>query len=49
MVTLRTFLADDHAPVQPVLSLLGQPVESGARVAKDFFAGIKAKLATMSG
>ena len=49
VLTLRTFLADEHAPVQPVLSLLGQPVETGAKVAKDFFAGIKAKLATING
>ncbi len=49
LATLRTFLLDEHAPVQPVLALLGQPVESGTKVAKDFFAGIKAKLATING
>ena len=49
LLTLRSFLTDEHAAVQPVLSLLGQPVESGTKVAKDFFAGIKAKLATMNG
>ena len=45
---LRAFLTNEHAPVQPVLALLGQPVETGAKVAKDFFAGIKAKLATIN-
>ena len=33
--------------VQPAIAALGQPVETGARQAKDFFAGIKAKLATI--
>ena len=48
LATLRAFLWDEHAPVHPVLALLGQPIESGTKVAKDFFAGIKAKLATIS-
>ena len=47
LMTLRMFLADERAPLQPVLAALGQPVEAGARQARDFFAGIKAKLATM--
>ena len=47
LVTLRSFLADDTAAVQPALSALGQPVEAAARDAKRYFAGIKAKLATL--
>ena len=47
LVTLRSFLADDTTAVQPVLAALGQPVEAAAREAKNYFAGIKAKLATM--
>ncbi len=47
LVTLRMFLADERAPLQPVIATLGQPVEADARQARDFFAGIKAKLATM--
>ncbi len=46
---LRGFLADENAPVHPTITALGQPNETGARQAKDFFAGIKAKLATISG
>ncbi len=49
LATLRTFLTDEHAAVQPVLAALGQPVEAGTKVARDFFAGIKAKLATING
>ena len=47
LVTVRSFLADETAAVQPVLAALGQPVEAAASQAKDYFAGIKAKLATM--
>ncbi len=47
LVTVRSFLADETAAVQPALAALGQPVEAAAREAKDYFAGIKAKLATM--
>ena len=49
LATLRGFLADEHAPVQPIIAALGQPAETGAREAKDFFAGIKAKLASIGG
>ncbi len=45
--TLRGFLADENAAVHPTIAALGQPNETGARQAKDFFAGIKAKLATI--
>ncbi len=45
--TLRGFLADENAAVQPTIAALGHPSETGARQAKDFFAGIKAKLATI--
>ena len=45
--TLRGFLADENAPVQPIIAALGQPAETGTREAKDFFAGIKAKLASI--
>ena len=48
LVPLRTFLADEHAPLQPAIAALGQPVEAASRQARDFFAGIKAKLATMT-
>ena len=48
LVAVRSFLADDRAALQPVIAALGQPVEAGARQARDFFAGIKAKLATMT-
>ena len=47
LVALRSFLADESAPVLPVVSALGQPAETGTRQARDFFAGIKAKLATI--
>ncbi len=47
LVTLRTFLADESAPIQPVLAALGQPVEAETRKAREFFAGIKARLATI--
>ena len=47
LIPLRTFLADERAPLLPVISALGQPVETEARQARDYFAGIKAKLATM--
>ena len=47
LLTLRTFLADEHAPVAPTIAALGHPVETGAHQARDFFAGIKAKLATI--
>ncbi len=47
LVTVRSFLADETAAVQPVLAALGQPVEAAASHAKNYFAGIKAKLATM--
>ena len=47
LVTARSFLADETADVQPVLAALGQPVEATASQAKHYFAGIKAKLATM--
>ena len=47
LVTLRSFLADESAPVLPVVAALGQPAETGTRQARDFFAGIKAKLATL--
>ena len=46
---LRGFLADEHAAVHPTIALLGSPNETGARQARDFFAGIKAKLATIGG
>ena len=46
-MTLRSFLADENAPVQPTIAALGQPAETGATQAKDFFAGIKAKLASI--
>ena len=47
LVTLRSFLADESAPIQPVIAAMGQPTETGTRQARDFFAGIKAKLATI--
>ena len=47
LVTVRSFLADETATVQPVLAALGQPVEAAATEARNYFAGIKAKLATM--
>ena len=47
LVTLRSFLADDTAAIQPVLAALGRPVEAAASQAKNYFAGIKAKLATI--
>ena len=47
LVTVRSFLADETALVHPVLAALGQPVEAAASQARDYFAGIKAKLATM--
>ncbi len=47
LITVRSFLADETAAVQPVLAALGQPVETAAKEARDYFAGIKAKLATM--
>jgi hypothetical protein len=43
--TLRTFLQDERAPLEPVLRILGQPVEAEVQKAKDLFAGLKAKLA----
>ena len=47
LVMLRAFLADETAAVQPVLAVLGRPVEAGDSQARNYFAGIKAKLATM--
>ena len=47
LVTVRSFLTDESAAVQPVLAALGQPVEAAASQARNYFAGIKAKLATM--
>ncbi len=47
LVTLRSFLADDSLPVHPVVAALGQPLETTTRQARDFFAGIKAKIATI--
>ncbi len=47
LANLRGFLADENAAVHPTIAALGQPNETGARQAKDFFAGIKAKLATI--
>ena len=47
LVTLRSFLADETASIQPVVAALGQPIETSTRKARDFFAGIKAKLATI--
>lgn len=44
---VRAFLADENAPVHPMITALGRPNETGARQARDFFAGIKAKLATI--
>ena len=48
LLAMRAFLADENAPLQPVMIALGQPVEAGANKAKEFFAGIKAKIANMS-
>ena len=47
LVVVRSFLADETAAVQLVLAALGRPVEAAANQARDYFAGIKAKLATM--
>lgn len=47
LLALRTFLADESAPIQPVITMLGEPVEAATRKARDFFAGIKARLATI--
>ena len=47
LVPLRTFLANEYAPLQPAIAALGEPVEAASRQARDFFAGIKAKLATI--
>ncbi len=48
VLAMRSFLADENAPLQPAMTALGQPVEAGANRAKEFFAGIKAKIANMS-
>jgi hypothetical protein len=45
LLAVRTFLADERSPIQPVLAVLGQPTETNARQARDFFAGIKARIA----
>ncbi len=49
VAVLRGFLSDENTPVQTTITALGQPYETGAGRAKDFFAGIKAKLATIGG
>ena len=48
VLAMRTFLADENASLEPPMTALGQPVETGANKAKEFFAGIKAKIANMS-
>ena len=48
LVAIRAFLDDENAPLAPVMSALGQPTETGANKAKEFFAGIKAKIANMA-
>ncbi len=48
VLAVRTFLADESAPLDPVMIALGQPLETGANKAREFFAGIKAKIANMS-
>jgi hypothetical protein len=45
--TLREFLRDERAPLEPVLRILGQPREAEMEKAKDLFAGLKAKLASV--
>jgi hypothetical protein len=44
---VRAFLSDETAPIPPMIEVLGRPVESSARQAREFFAGIKAKLANI--
>ena len=48
VLAMRSFLADESAPLQPAMTALGQPVEAGVNKAREFFAGIKAKIANMS-
>jgi superfamily II DNA or RNA helicase len=42
---LRAFLENDHAAIEPVLRILGQPPEAEVQRAKSLFAGLKARLA----
>ncbi len=44
---LRSFLANESAPLHPILRILGQPPEADAQRAHNLFAGLKAKLATL--
>ncbi len=44
LLTARTFLNNDHAPLAPLLQALGRPADAGARRAREFFEDIKAKL-----
>jgi hypothetical protein len=45
--TLRDFLHDERALLEPVLRILGQPMEAEVQKAKDLFAGLKARLANV--